>query len=79
MPNELSRPCTACEWTAERQDQCFYTSHVKLVYGASRRGVWSIGSDVILKERPDEGPRNEVKTLQYLTNYPNIPVPKILD
>lgn len=78
MTAESSKGCIACGWTAEQQDQCFYSSHVKLFYGASRRGVWSIGSEVIMKERPDEGPKNEVKTLQHLERYPEIPVPKIL-
>jgi hypothetical protein len=35
----------------------------RIFYGASRRGVWSIGTDVIMKERPDKGPKTEVKTL----------------
>jgi aminoglycoside phosphotransferase (APT) family kinase protein len=59
---------------------------VKLFYGASQRGVWSIGSDVILKDRPDEGAkaRIEAKTLEFLaeatatdTNI-NIPTPKLI-
>ncbi|CAG8159700.1 unnamed protein product [Penicillium salamii] len=78
MSEESSKGCTACGWTLYQQEQCFYDSHVKLFYGASRRGVWSIGSDVILKERPDEGPKTEVITLNYLTSHSNIPVPKIL-
>jgi hypothetical protein len=75
---EPSKSCTACGWTIEQQEQCSYSSHIKLFYGASKRGVWSIGSDTILKERPDEGPRNETKTLRFLANYPAIPVPKVL-
>lgn len=55
-----------------------YSSHVKLFYGASRRGVWSIGSDAILKERPDEGPKTEVITSKFLEDYPEIPAPNIL-
>lgn len=41
---------------------------MKLFYGASQRGVRSIGSDVILKDRPDEGAkaRIEAKTLEFL-------------
>lgn len=31
-------------------------------YGAFKRGVWSIGSDVILKDRPDEGPKAKIKS-----------------
>ncbi|KAL2846607.1 kinase-like domain-containing protein [Aspergillus pseudoustus] len=75
---ESSKGCIACGWTSDQQEQCFYTSHIKLFYGASKRGVWSIGSDAILKERPDEGPKNETKTLHFLANYPDIPAPKVL-
>jgi aminoglycoside phosphotransferase (APT) family kinase protein len=54
--------------------------HVKPFYGADRRGTWSIWSDVILKERPDEGPKTEDTTLAYLASIPNvnIPAPKVL-
>lgn len=78
--------CVACGWTTSRQKLCNYLSHVKLFYGASDRGAWSIGSDVILKDRPDEGAkaRIEAKTLQFLaeacasdTNI-NIPAPKLI-
>jgi len=40
--------------------------------------VWSIGSDVIMKERPDEGPKTEVNTLNRLATYPDITAPKVL-
>ncbi|KAL3495896.1 hypothetical protein BJX62DRAFT_144832 [Aspergillus germanicus] len=75
---EPSKSCSACGWTIEQQEQCSYSSHVKLFHGASKRGVWSIGSDIILKERPDEGPKNETKTLRFFPNYPTIPAPKDL-
>ncbi|GIK02018.1 hypothetical protein Aspvir_006061 [Aspergillus viridinutans] len=80
MTKDSSKSCIACGWTSKLQEQCSYSSHVKLFYGADRRGVWSIGSDVILKERPDEGPRTEVKTLEYLVSNPNvnIPAPRVL-
>ncbi|KAL4907194.1 hypothetical protein BDW74DRAFT_189729 [Aspergillus multicolor] len=76
---ESSAPCVACSWTPALQNDCLYTSHVKLFYAASRRGVWSVGSDVVLKERPDEGPKTEVTTLKFLEdNYPDIPVSWVL-
>ncbi|CRG83008.1 hypothetical protein PISL3812_00356 [Talaromyces islandicus] len=76
--------CVACGWTALKEKRCHYSSHVKLFYGASDRGVWSIGSDVILKERPDEGPKAkiEAKTLGFLAKATaadtsiKIPAPK---
>lgn len=81
MTEEPSKPCVACGWTPEQQDQCFYSSHVKLFYGASRCGVWSIGSDVIMKERPDEGPKTEVTMLKHLEAVHtdmDIPAPRVL-
>jgi hypothetical protein len=33
---------------------CRYQSHVNLFYGVSNRGVWSLGSNLILKERSTE-------------------------
>jgi hypothetical protein len=80
MGEPLEKSCVACGWTLDKEKRCHYTSHLKLFYGASTRGVWSIGSDVILKDRPDEGPkaRVEVKTLNYLATHTDIPIPKVL-
>ncbi|KAK6822072.1 hypothetical protein RU639_006671 [Aspergillus parasiticus] len=78
MTDENAEGCIACGWTSKQQRQCCYSSHVKLIYGAHNRGVWSIGSDLILKERPDEGPKLEVKALSQLIAHKDIPVPKVL-
>lgn len=80
MDESLEKSCVACGWTLDKERRCHCTSHLKLFYGASTQGVWFIGSDVILKDRPDEGPnaKVEVKTLNYLTTYTNIPIPKVL-
>jgi hypothetical protein len=77
---KLETGCIACGWTLDKQKRCDYTSHLKLFYGASKRGAWFIGSDVILKDRPDEGPkaRIEVKTLNHLATYTDIPVPNVI-
>ncbi|QKX64068.1 uncharacterized protein TRUGW13939_11241 [Talaromyces rugulosus] len=71
--------CVACGWTALKRKRCHYESHVKLFYGASQRGVWSIGTDIILKDRPDEGSKAkiEAKTLDFLAkSTAEIPAPK---
>ncbi|KAJ5387473.1 hypothetical protein N7509_010014 [Penicillium cosmopolitanum] len=82
MGESLEKGCVACRWTLDKERRCHYTSHLKLLYGASTWGVWSIGSDVVLKDRPDEGPKAkiEVKTLDYLGSNKNsdIPIPKVL-
>ncbi|KAF9250476.1 hypothetical protein DTO006G1_5298 [Penicillium roqueforti] len=80
MGETFVEACIACGWTSTKQKQCHYSSHLKLFYGASQRGVWTIGSDVILKDRPDEGlkAKVEVKILNYLATHTDIPVPKVL-
>lgn len=80
MGEPFGQGCIACGWTLDKQKRCHYASHLKLFYGASTRGVWSVGSDVILKDRPDEGPKAkiEVKTLKHLATHTDIPVPKVL-
>ncbi|KAJ5881715.1 uncharacterized protein N7529_000387 [Penicillium soppii] len=45
-----------------------------------KRSVWSIGSDVVLEDHPEEGPKAkvEVKALNHQTNYTDITVLKVL-
>ncbi|KAJ6189814.1 kinase-like protein [Penicillium mononematosum] len=74
----IDNECTACGWSTEKQKRCHYPSHIKLFYGASQRGVWAIGSDVILKDRPNGPPKTEVKTIEYLAHHTEIPVPTVL-
>ncbi|KAJ5577057.1 hypothetical protein N7535_003983 [Penicillium sp. DV-2018c] len=63
MGEAVDKSCIACGWTLDKEKRCHYTSHLKLFYGASTRGVWSIVSDVILKDRPDEGPKAKIEVL----------------
>lgn len=68
-------PCTACSWTPERQRCCFYKSHVCLFYGVSTRGVWSLGSQYILKDRESYPPDYETQNTRFLQINTSIPVP----
>jgi aminoglycoside phosphotransferase len=77
-PGGSDKPCSACGWSESKQSYCSYSSHVELFYGASERGVWSIGSNLVLKERPNLPPRNEVLNIQYLKNSTTIPVPSVV-
>ena len=60
------------------KNSCRYQSHVKLFYGVSDRGVWSLGSQFILKERSSSPPNFEAKNIQFLKEKTSIPVPTIL-
>ncbi|KND88259.1 hypothetical protein TOPH_07044 [Tolypocladium ophioglossoides CBS 100239] len=72
------KPCTACSWTVEHQDYCSYKSHVKLFYGLSDRGCWSLGDTYILKDRSNNNPNFESINIQFLQQHTTVPVPKIL-
>lgn len=74
-----STPCSACGWTSERQESCRYKSHVKLFYGVSDRGVWSLGSNLILKERSNRAPNFEAPNLHFLRQATSIPVPSVVE
>ncbi|RDW74495.1 aminoglycoside phosphotransferase family protein [Aspergillus mulundensis] len=73
-----STPCSACTWTADRQENCRYNSNVKLFYGVSDRGVWSLGSRYILKERSSQPPNSEVPNLRFLKEHTSIPIPTVV-
>lgn len=72
-------PCSACSWTSRRQGSCCYESHVKLIYSVSDRGVWSLGSNFILKERSNNAPNFEAENIQFLKKSTEIPVPIIIE
>ncbi|KAG2415573.1 hypothetical protein HFD88_006764 [Aspergillus terreus] len=74
-----SDPCPACSWTTERQGHCSYKSHVKLFYEAGDRGVWSLGSNVILKDRGGSLPTREVPNIQFVQEQTSIPVPTVIE
>ncbi|KAF2679209.1 hypothetical protein K458DRAFT_461325 [Lentithecium fluviatile CBS 122367] len=75
-PNNPS-PCPSCSWTPQKQHRCYYTSSIKSFYGASARGVWFIGTDIVLKERPADPPTYEVANKQFLQAHTSIPTPGI--
>ncbi|KAF2155641.1 kinase-like protein [Myriangium duriaei CBS 260.36] len=72
-------PCPACSWIAERQNGCNYHSKVKLFYSVSDRGVWSLGSRLILKERSPSAPNLEARNMRFVSTNTTLPVPEIVD
>ena len=72
-------PCSACSWTAERQKYCGYESYIKLFYEAGDRGVWSLGSNLILKDRGASLPTFEVPSLRFVQKETSIPVPTVVE
>lgn len=50
-----------------------------LFYGAGDRGVWSFGTDLILKEQPNVlPPKTEVSNVEFVKQHTAIPVPSVL-
>ncbi|KAL6230239.1 hypothetical protein BDW75DRAFT_248860 [Aspergillus navahoensis] len=74
-----SSPCSACSWTHERQKHCNYESYVKLFYEAGDRGVWSLGSNLILKDRGASLPTFEVPNILFIQEQTSIPVPTVVE
>lgn len=69
--------CPVCNWSISQQSCCRYSSHSKLSYGVSTCGVWSLGPDVILKERPNSPPLDETLNVEHLRRHTTIPVPQV--
>ncbi|CAL5875246.1 uncharacterized protein PFLUO_LOCUS9550 [Penicillium psychrofluorescens] len=76
MTNETL--CSACTWSPDRQSHCSYKSHVHIFYEASDRGVWSIGSKYILKERSSKPPSYESVNTRFVKDNTTIPIPSLL-
>ncbi|KAK7221430.1 hypothetical protein V2G26_009433 [Clonostachys chloroleuca] len=70
--------CSACSWSPERQDGCRYYSQIKLFYGVSDRGVWSVGSKLVIKDRPARPPNSEAVNITFLQAHTTIPVAPII-
>ncbi|KAF1912127.1 kinase-like domain-containing protein [Ampelomyces quisqualis] len=75
--NNSPSACSACGWTSQKQRCCHYASTVKLFYGADARGVWYIGTDFVLKERPADPPTYEVTNTQFLHAHTSVPITEI--
>jgi aminoglycoside phosphotransferase len=61
-----------------KKNFCSYDSHVKLFYGASDRGAWSLGSQYILNERSSSPPNSEATNIRFLKQRTSIPIPTII-
>ncbi|KAF4963422.1 hypothetical protein FZEAL_10935 [Fusarium zealandicum] len=70
--------CDACSWSPQRQAGCRYHSHIKLDYSVSDRGVWSVGSRIVIKERSTKPPNFEAQGLRFISSTTAIPVPGII-
>ncbi|OOF91642.1 hypothetical protein ASPCADRAFT_9566 [Aspergillus carbonarius ITEM 5010] len=71
-------PCTACSWSPERERNCSYESDVKLFHASRNRGIWSIGSNLILKDRGPMHRTYEVFNAHLVRESTTIPVPTVI-
>ncbi|KAF7885621.1 uncharacterized protein EAF02_004130 [Botrytis sinoallii] len=74
--------CHNCGWKADSQEHSFYFSHIKCTRCIASRGVWTIGDNYILKERPILGNASaryvgpDVSISKFLSENSTIPVGK---
>lgn len=74
-----SDPCATCSWTPESQQHCSYNSYVKLFYEVGDRGIWSLGSRLVLKDRGSSFPTAEVPSIAFVQETTSIPVPTVIE
>ncbi|PYI06759.1 kinase-like protein [Aspergillus sclerotiicarbonarius CBS 121057] len=72
------KPCSACSWTPERQRHCSYESHIKLSSMNRDRGIWSIGTGLILKERGPSHRTYETFNSHFVREKTSIPAPIVI-
>ncbi|GES64395.1 fungal specific transcription factor [Aspergillus terreus] len=56
-----------------------YKSRVKVFYEAGDRGVWSLGSKLVLKDRGPSLATPEVPNIKFVREHTSIPVPTVLE
>ncbi|KAB8229001.1 aminoglycoside phosphotransferase family protein [Aspergillus alliaceus] len=74
-----TEPCSACSWTTERQEGRRYRSHVRLFYAVSDRGIWSLRSNLVLREKGAILPVFEAPNLWFVQANTSIPVPTVVE
>ncbi|KAM5483392.1 hypothetical protein MaudMau93_006357 [Microsporum audouinii] len=74
---EKKPECPNCGWADPPSS--LYKSRIKLFYEVSNRGLWHIGSDMILKEDPfDKWNTSEVANIQFIKENTKIPIPAVV-
>ncbi|KAI9043365.1 aminoglycoside phosphotransferase family protein [Aspergillus affinis] len=73
-----SDQCSACGWTTNLQKNRNYQSSVKQFHATGDRGVWSIGSELILREKGPNLPTFEAPNIQFVQEHTSIPVPTVV-
>ncbi|RAL12678.1 aminoglycoside phosphotransferase family protein [Aspergillus homomorphus CBS 101889] len=71
-------PCKACTFSEQRAHCSSYKSQVKIFYEGSDRGVWSLGSNLILKDRGPELPTDDAANLRFVKENTTILVPTVI-
>ncbi|MCJ1233687.1 hypothetical protein MMC14_001645 [Varicellaria rhodocarpa] len=71
--------CHSCGWKNEFEKYTWFEPTLKVIYGAGTRGVWTVGTKYILKERiiDDPNPHDGKAGLEFVCENTKIPVPKI--
>ena len=75
--------CRACGWKRLFQETSFYSPSLRVIYGAGRRGAWTIGEKYLLKEVQtddpwDEQPLFNAPSIELVSKHTTIPVPEIV-
>ncbi|OJJ67124.1 hypothetical protein ASPBRDRAFT_136536 [Aspergillus brasiliensis CBS 101740] len=73
-----SNACIVCGWEPESPNACGCISQVKVFHQTGDIFLWSLGSEVVLKDRGKGPPTDEASIIQFVQEQTSIPVPKVL-
>ena len=79
-PLDIRKLCRACGWNSEHELTSSYLPRLQIQHTRENSGLWSIGNDWMIWDRPDEGWGNDYMTHQFLQeqNTKDIPLVKNL-
>ncbi|KAI1269866.1 kinase-like domain-containing protein [Xylariaceae sp. FL1019] len=78
MAGDPYEPCATCKWSpflAHFYNK--YKSNHKLFYVCQTNAVWSLGGEVILKDRPFEAVNAEADNMRFLSGKTTLPIPRV--
>lgn len=66
--------CMNCQWNDEFHRCTNYKSHVRMEYACGKKGIWSIGNHLLLKDEPADQAGKDTVSVEFLRQHTSIPL-----
>lgn len=67
--------CSSCGWSTNDQLGSTYCSRVRILMSRNNRGLWALGSQLLLKDIPEGAVGNDYVTYRWLRSQPGLEIP----